>query len=267
VHTLELAREVLGLEGHPGAASAAVFTLLGDDDRFRVDGDGRWSLAPGGTHLGTPLHDLTYAVVDVETTGGRPGRGHRITEIAVVELRDGILGAEFSSLVNPGRAIPLGIQSLTGITPEMVAGAPTFEHVAPRVAEHLEGRVFVAHNVGFDWRFVAAELTRAGIEPPDVPRLCTVRMARRLVPRLRRRNLDALSRHYRVPIANRHRAWDDALATARILLRLLDEAARRGIHDLESLHAFLRKRRSAKRASPDLFDGGSAAPDSGGVPR
>jgi len=265
VHTLELAREVLGLRGHEGAASAAIFTLLGDDRRFRVDSAGRWSLQGGGAHLGLPLGSLSFAVVDVETTGGPSHAGHRIIEIAVVEITDGVVAGDFRTLINPGRAIPWGVTSLTGITPSMVAAAPTFEHVAPKVFELLEDRVFVAHNVGFDWRFVADELIRSGCEPPEVRRLCTVRMARRLVPALRRRNLDELTRHFGVPIHERHRAYGDALATARVLLRLLDEAALRGIHDLDALHGFLR-RPPARRPTrqPELFD--TAATDPKGAP-
>jgi DNA polymerase III epsilon subunit-like protein len=86
-HTLALAREVLGLEGHPGAASAAVFSLLGQDPRFEVDAGGTWRLHE--VSGGTELRELSYAVVDVETTGGGPHRGHRITEIAVVHVEGG----------------------------------------------------------------------------------------------------------------------------------------------------------------------------------
>lgn len=260
MHTLELAREVLGLEGHAGAASAAVFALLGGDERFRVDGEGRWTLGPGGAHLGRPLGSLPFAVVDVETTGGPSRSGHRIIEIAVVEVREGVVAGDFRTLVNPGRGLSAMIQSLTGITPAMLAGAPDFQHVAPEVVERLEGRVFVAHNVRFDWRFVEDELVRAGWEVPDVGRLCTIRMARRLVPGLRRRNLDALTRHFGIPVPGRHRAWGDALATARVLLRLLDEADRRGIHDLEALRRFLRRRRTAGRDTlqRELFDHSSS---------
>ena len=155
-HTLALAREVLGLAGHPGAASAAVFSLLGQDPRFEVDAAGTWRLHE--TLPGTALRDLAYAVVDVETTGGGPHRGHRITEIAVVHVDHGEVTGDFSTLINPGRSIPPFVRSITGISPAMVEGAPFFEHVADRVAELLEGRVFVAHNARFDRGFVRAEL-------------------------------------------------------------------------------------------------------------
>lgn len=246
VHTLEIAREVLGLSGHAGAAAAAVFQLLGEDPRFRVDGEGTWSLDPDRTPLGRPLADLSFAVVDVETTGGRR-RGHRMTEIAVVEVRDGAIVDEFQTLLNPGRRIPPAVQALTGIDDRMVAGAPWFDAVAEQVLERLRGRVFVAHNVSFDWGFVRAALVRSLGDCPDLPRLCTVRMTRRLVPALRHRNLDVVSRHFGIPIHARHRAHGDALATARVLLRLLDEARGRGLDDLASLDAFLRRRRRRTR--------------------
>jgi DNA polymerase-3 subunit epsilon len=249
-HTLDLARDVLGLSGHAGAASAAVFQLLGADSRFRVDGTGVWSLDPGLAPLGASLDDVGFAVVDVETTGGGVDRGHRITEIAVVEVRGGRIVDEYQTLVNPGRRIPPGVQALTGITDEMVAGAPYFDHVAETILARLEGRVFVAHNVSFDWGFVSTELTRALGQAPDPVRMCTVRMVRRLVPALRYRNLDVVSRHFGVRIQGRHRAYGDALATARVLLRLLDEARGRGLDDVASLEWYLRRRGRRKRRDP-----------------
>lgn len=245
LHTLDLARRVLGLAGHPGAASAAVFTLLGPDDRFRVDADGLWSLAGADAVVGRGLGEERYAVVDVETTGGSHSRGHRITEVAVVEVRDGVVEESFHTLVNPGRRIPPRISRLTGITDEMVAAAPYFDQIADRVMGRLRDRIFVAHNVRFDWGFVSAELAEAVGEVPDVRRLCTVRLARRLVSGLRRRNLDAVTSHYGVEVEERHRARGDAVATARVLLRLLDEAEARGIADLRALERFLDGRREA----------------------
>lgn len=269
LHTLELARVVLGLRGHAGAASAAVFSLLGTDARFQVDGEGNWSLTPGAEALGRPLPELAFAVVDVETTGGGHRAGHRITEVAVVEVRGGAIVDEWETLVNPGRPIPRSVERITGISTGMVQAAPWFEHVAPELESRLKDRVFVAHNVGFDWRFVSSELARAGAEVPSVPRLCTVRLSRALVPGLRRRNLDALTRHFGIPVHARHRAYGDALATARVLLRLLDEATGRGIGDLRGLRAHVdrRGRRGRKRPAQTELLGGKAAPPKGLQPR
>ncbi len=241
-HTLDLAREVLGLTGNAGAASAAIFSLLGADPRFQVDGRGRWSLAGEAPSREEEFEALAFAVVDVETTGGSPARGHRITEIAVVEIRDGLIVEDFQTLVNPGRRIPSSISALTGITDEMVERAPFFEDVAEDLYSWLEGRVFVAHNASFDWSFLSAQLGDAIGFVPQEPRLCTVQLARRLVPGLRRKNLDSLAKHFEVPIHSRHRAYGDALATARVLLRLLDEAKALGVRDLTSLQLLLHRK-------------------------
>jgi DNA polymerase-3 subunit epsilon len=131
------------------------------------------------------------------------------------------------------------VSGLTGIDAALVAEAPPFERIADHVRQHLEGRVFVAHNVGFDWRFVAEEMRRARAVMPSGPRLCTVRLARRALPGVRRRGLDSLARHYDVEILGRHRAGGDARATAEILLRLLEQADRGGIRDWKQLDVWL----------------------------
>lgn len=238
LHTSVLASRVLGISGEAGAAARAVFALLGADPRFSVSADGTWSLGGAAPAL-RALREESFVVVDVETTGGSPGGGHRVTEVAAVRVEGGEVREHFATLVNPERRIPGMITSLTGITDAMVARAPRFREVAETLAEFLEGRVFVAHNAPFDWGFVRAELAEAVGEVPEMRKLCTVRMTRRLVPRLRRRNLDAVARHFGVPIEGRHRAFGDAFATARILIRLLDEAAARGIPDLATLEAHL----------------------------
>lgn len=254
----ELAERVLKLTGHGPAASAAVQTLLGTDTRFRLDDSGCWSLTPGAASPGAALHALTYAVVDVETTGGRYDGGHRITEIAIVEVREGRVQENWHTLVHPGRHISRFVQGLTGITHQTVVDAPFFEDIAAEVLERLQGRIFVAHNVRFDWGFVTRELATALGEVPTVPRLCTVRLARHLTPELRRRGLDGLADHFGVPVFDRHRAHGDALATARVLVRLLDRATGLGIADLPALQAYLRRPRSTRsrygaRVQEELF--------------
>jgi DNA polymerase-3 subunit epsilon len=201
--------------------------------------------------LGIPLSEVSFQVVDVETTGGTHERGHRITDFAAVEVLGGEVVDEYKTLVNPGRRIPGMITSLTGITNEMVEGAPYFEHIADDIAERLHGSVFVAHNAPFDWGFVSGELTRTLGDVPQVPRLCTVRMTRRLVPTLRHRNLDVVTRHFGVRVHDRHRAYGDALATARVFIRLLDEAMGRGIEDLATLEWYLSSRGKRKRKQRD----------------
>ncbi|MBR8233899.1 MULTISPECIES: exonuclease domain-containing protein [unclassified Burkholderia] len=154
-----------------------------------------------------PGSEQPLVFVDLETTGGSSAE-HRITEIGVVEI--GPLGVStWTSLVNPGQAIPPFIQQLTGISDAMVRDAPTFASLAPALFERLDGKLFVAHNASFDRGFLRAEFERAGLAfNPDV--LCTVRLSRALFPRESRHGLDALiERHGLVPAA-RHRALADA---------------------------------------------------------
>jgi len=242
--TAEVARRVLGIDGHPGAAAAAVFSLLGVDMRFRVDGDGVWSVRGAARPPGAPLSRLRYAVVDVETTGGSYERGHRMTEVAVVDVRCGQVGEVFETLLHPGRRVPRTSVALTGITNRMLAGAPTFDEVADEVLARIAGRIFVAHNASFDWGWLRAQLGDAIGEVPEVERLCTINLARRLCPESRRRSLGALADHFGIPVEGRHRAAGDALATARLLVRLLDRAESMGIGDLRSLRRYRPSRAS-----------------------
>lgn len=228
--TGDLARRVFGLRSAPEElAERMVHELLDGDRRVDRDERGVWRLSGEGDAPRGPLEDLEYAVVDVETTGTSPSEGARVTEIAVMQVSSGDLVEEYSTLVDPGRPIPPWISRLTGITNEMVRGAPDFGDVAPRVRGALEGRVFVAHNVGFDWRFLTEEMRRASSLLPVGPRLCTLRLARRALPGLDRRGLDALADHYGVRVEDRHRAAGDARATVTVLNRLLEEADRRGV--------------------------------------
>ncbi len=241
IATEELAREVFGLRMAPaGLASRLVFDLLGGDHRVQVDRTGVWSLASAPpTRTDRLLAEIEFAVVDVETTGGSPARGDRIVEFASVRMRNGRITGGFETLVNPGLSIPRWITGLTGIDNELVEAAPRFGEIADRVREELSGRVFVAHNVGFDWRFVSEELRMSSSEVLTGERLCTMKLARRAAPGLRRRGLDSLARYYGVEIDGRHRAGGDARATATILARMLDEASRGGIETWSDLESWL----------------------------
>jgi DNA polymerase III subunit epsilon len=206
----------------------------------------------GGLSGETPLREFDYAIVDVETTGGSFGRGHRVTEIAAVRLRGtGAIIAEYRSLVNPERPIPPFISALTRITWDMVRDAPRFREVAGEVAGVLSGAVFVAHNAAFDWRFVGAELSRAGV-PLSGRTLCTVRLARKVVPEIRSRSLDSLSYFFNIPNAARHRAYGDASATVELFRRLLDRLDTLEISRWSELEQLLRRRaqRKQRRANP-----------------
>ncbi len=250
--TLEVAERALGIRGAPAAASAAVFALLGTDERFAVAADGTWSLAKAEAVHARRLRDEDFVVVDVETTGGSPGSGHRVTEVAAVRVSGGQVRETWCSLVNPERRIPAMIVSLTGIHQEMVDRAPRFHEVAHEVSGALEGRVFVAHNAAFDWRFVSSEMERCTGMPPAGRQLCTVRLARKLFPNLPSRSLDSLALYFGLGIESRHRALDDAVATAHVLLRFLDLLEEQGVEDWHGLETYLGKRtpRKKRRASP-----------------
>ena len=242
-----LCHEVLGLMGAPPAICDRVaIALLGADPRVRQLVDGRWAMVPEAQ--GSPLlDDCAFAVVDVETTGMRAIGGDRITEIAVAVVHGERREIVFESLVNPERPIPRAIRSITNITNEMVRGAPRFAEVAERLLGVLAGRVFVAHNARFDWNFVSAELQRSRDLRLDGSRLCTVRLARRLVKGVRSCGLDNLCRFFGFRNDARHRAGGDALVTAELLCRLLRLAREEGARTLQDLAIIEARRMRAGR--------------------
>lgn len=234
-----LATRVMGLPAAPPAvAERLAAAMLGADPRVRQQADGRWGLVAAAQ--GSPLlEECAFAVVDVETTGMRPGDDDRITEIAVVVVQGTRCELAFESLVNPGRPIPVRISELTGIHDHMVSAAPAFATIADDLLAALAGRVFVAHNARFDWGFVGAEVRRARDLVLDGPRLCTVRLARRLYRGEQSYGLDALAHRFALEFPARHRAAGDALVTGMLLQRLVAAARERGartLADLEVLH-------------------------------
>ena len=154
------------------------------------------------------MFDPRVVFLDLETTGASADRD-RITEIGLLEVIDGRLVGEWSTLVDPGHAIPAVITSLTGITNEMVAGAPTFAEIGPGLLERLEGRLLVAHNARFDYAFLRAEFRRIGVRF-RARVLCTVRLSRALFPEHRHHNLDSIMERFGLSCAARHRALGDA---------------------------------------------------------
>jgi len=161
------------------------------------------------------LLDAPLAIVDLETTGAHPAH-HRVTEIAVIEVDGGEVSGEWSTLVNPETAIPAAIQALTGITNDMVAGAPRFGALAVELGARLAGRVLVAHNARFDYGFLKQEFERAG-QPYRARTLCTVKLSRRLYPEHARHNLDSLIERHGLECRARHRAMGDAEAVWQFL--------------------------------------------------
>lgn len=232
-----LARDILGLPNAPLiVAERLAVALLGADPRIRQLDDGRWGIVPEAS--GSPLLDeCAFAVVDVETTGMHAAGDDRITDIAVVLVQGNRRELVFESLINPGLPIPIRIAELTRITNEMVSTAPAFRDIADDLLTALASRVFVAHNVRFDWGFVSAEVKRARDLALGGGRLCTVRLARRLVPQLESRSLDSLMLYFGLHNPARHRAAGDALATAELLTRLLPLAREKGANTLADLEA------------------------------
>lgn len=158
---------------------------------------------------------MQYAIVDIETTGGFPQQ-HGITEIAIVLHNGTEVEGKYETLVNPHQPIPPFIANMTGISDAMVAVAPSFSEVAPYIYNLLKDRVFVAHNVNFDFSFVKHHLQESGFSL-QTPKLCTIRLSRKVFPGFRKYGLGHLCRELDIVIENRHRAYGDALATARVL--------------------------------------------------
>lgn len=160
-----------------------------------------------------------YAIVDIETTGGYAA-ANGITEIAI-HLFDGVKVTEkFETLINPGQPIPYYIQSMTGITDKMVADAPRFEEVAEKIYTILHDRIFIAHNVNFDYSFVKSHLKESGFDL-NTKKLCTVRLSRKIFPGLSSYSLGNLSRSLGITIYDRHRAGGDSEATVQLFQLLL----------------------------------------------
>lgn len=163
--------------------------------------------------------DMEYAIVDIETTGGSV-RGSRMTEIAIVIHNGKQVIERWESLIDPQQPIPTAIFALTGITNDLVSGAPVFGDLAQHIYTMLEGRVFVAHNVNFDYSFVKQQLMEEGYNW-SARKLCTVRMARQIRPGLASYSLGRLCDALDISISNRHRAGGDADATSILFEKLL----------------------------------------------
>lgn len=160
------------------------------------------------------LFTQSLAIVDLETTGGNPTHD-RVTEIGLI-LVDGERIERFSTLVNPGRPIPLFISAMTGIRDEMVAAAPAFAALVPDLLARLQGRLLIAHNVRFDYGVLKNEFRRAG-QPFRARTLCTVKLSRKLYPQFYKHNLDAVIERHGITLPERHRAMADAEGVYRFL--------------------------------------------------
>ncbi|MBE8725920.1 exonuclease domain-containing protein [Flavobacterium hungaricum] len=204
------------------------------------------------------MKNTEYAIVDIETTGGNASHS-RITEIAIIIHNGTTVLDRYETLVNPEKEIPPSIFGLTGINNEMVANAPIFDTISEKVLEMLTDRIFVAHNVNFDYSFVRHQLEQAGFKW-TARKLCTVRAARKIKPGLGSYSLGNLCNSLNIGLENRHRAGGDADATAQ-LFSLLREWDDEGIID-----QMIKKTAPDQRLPPNLppedFD---ALPEKPGV--
>jgi DNA polymerase III subunit epsilon len=233
------AREIIGLllsgvGSDPDLGARLVRTLLAEDPNFIFDIESAlWSLRKS-FGLRVPLEEARFTVVDLETTGGRAGAG-TIIEIGAWKMVGRRLVESYQTLVRPHRAIPRFITGLTSISNEMVDGAPRIEEVLPGFRDFLGDSVMVAHNAAFDFSFLDFEFRRIFGIGLNNPVLCTLRMARRFMPSLKRKRLDALAEHFGLSTEGRHRGLGDARMAAEILSIFIEMAAKMGLTRLDRL--------------------------------
>jgi DNA polymerase-3 subunit epsilon len=180
-----------------------------------------------------PLESVPFVVVDLETTGGS-AVFDRVLEVAAIRVQNGVIQDRLECLVEPGVPIPPFVTRITGINASLVRGKPAFDTLLPDLRRLMDGSVLVAHNVAFDGNFLGSAFKRAEM-PWDGERLCTLRLARRLVPGLHSYRLDSLCAFLGFTFVQRHRAGPDAEATVHLLRHLLETALSRGIDTLAGL--------------------------------
>lgn len=206
--------------------------------------------------LGPTLAELTFVVLDLETSGGAPD-ADAITEIGAVKVRGGEVLGEYQTLVNPGRPIAEFVCELTGITDAMVSRAPTISAVLPSLLEFLSGSVLVAHNAGFDVSFLRAACERHGREWPDLPVLDTVQLARRVLATdddVHDCRLATLAELFHARVAPSHRALDDARATVDVLHGLFERVGCEGVTTFEELRSYSARISAVQRRKRGLAD-------------
>jgi DNA polymerase-3 subunit epsilon len=223
-----------GVGSDPDLGPRLINGLIGADPNFQHDpASGLWSLR-AAANLRVPLDDAPFVVVDLETTGGTVGPG-TIIEIGAYRMRGRRIEKSFQSLIRPRVMASTFIMRLTSITNAMLADAPPIEEVLPDFRDFLGDAVMVAHNAPFDRSFLDFEFRRIfGIGVLN-PVLCTVRMARRLLPSVKRRRLDLLADHFGLSTEGRHRALGDARMTAELLAIFLEIVTKMGIDRLDRL--------------------------------
>lgn len=223
-----------GIGSDPDLRARLIHGILDGDPNFIFDAaTGLWSLRIHQT-LRAPLDEAHFVVVDLETAGGSAAPG-AIIEIGAYRMRGRRILDSFQNLVRPRMRIPRFVAGLTSITNEMVADAAPIEEVLPAFRDFLGDAVMVAHNAQFDRSFLDLEFRRVfGIGLLN-PVLCTLRMARRFLPSLKRRRLDLLAEHFGLSTEGRHRGLGDARMAAELLSIFLEMAAGMGLNRLDRL--------------------------------
>ena len=198
------------------------------------------------------LSETTFAVLDLETSGGSPRLGAGITEIGVVKIKGGQVLGTFQSFVDPGHALPYFITELTGITDQMLISAPFIDEILPSLFEFLgssDETVVVAHNSPFDLSFLKAASIAHAMPWPEYVTVDTARLARAVLERDEVINckLSTLAQFFGATTSPNHRALDDALATVDVLHGLIERLAGFNIYNFEEMRSFPSKKRRAKR--------------------
>ncbi len=224
----------------------------------------RWESQRSFDELGRPLRDITFCVVDLETTGGSAQAGSMITEIGAVKVRGGEVLGEFQTLVNPRTGIPAFIAVLTGISNSMVSDAPGIESALPSFLEFAAGTVLVAHNAPFDVGFLKHFATLQGLAWPRFEVLDTAKLARRVITKDDAPNckLSSLAQLFGASTTPNHRALSDARATVDVLHGLMERLGGLGVHTLEELQTFSARVSTAQRKKRHLAE---SLPHSPGV--
>ena len=230
----------------PGLARLLVADLIARDPRLTINEDTVEFIGSDHTHV--DLEKTGFVVFDLETTGAK-APPCRITEIGAYRVKNGKVEDEFHTLVNPEMPIPPFIMSLTGISDAMVKEAPRFAEVVDSFLDFIGDSVLVAHNARFDMGFLNHEIGRVYEDYRlGNPSLCTVQLSRKLLPNILNHKLNTVADYFSIELLNHHRASDDAYATAKIFVNLLEDLQARGVRDLGAAKKFGLKHKYVKRS-------------------
>jgi len=220
--------------------------LVERDPRLLLDGD--FVELFETDHAAIDIGETGFVVFDLETTGAK-APPCRITEIGAFRVKCGFVTESFHTLVNPQTSIPPFITSLTGISDAMVADAPLFCDVVDDFLAFIDDSVLVAHNARFDMGFLNHEIGRVYEDYCLVnPSLCTVQLARKILPDIDNHTLKTVANYFSIDLINHHRAGDDAHATAKIFVNLLEDLRAAGVRDLGGVRKYVTRSTYARRS-------------------